>query len=174
MYMDIHPILVHFPVALLTIYALMEILPLENKFGRTYFNIKFAFLFIGVIASFPAYWTGGFAGEAIEHGPLGKIVEYHAFFAGATMTAGIVMLVAYLAKLKSMYPISKYSIWYDKYTPNLLKSLFGMITIRGFMVFAAILLLIFVTITGGLGGSLVYGPDADPFVQFLYKVFNLY
>ena len=173
MHMDIHPILVHFPVALLTIYALMEVLPLENKFGRTYFNIKFAFLIIGVVASFPAYWTGGFAGESVEHGPLGKIVEYHAVFAGATMVTGIVMLVAYLAKLKSIYSMSKYGVAYDKYVPAIIARLFGLFTNRGFMVFASILLLIFVTITGGLGGSLVYGPDADPFVRFLYRILNL-
>ncbi len=171
--MDIHPILVHFPVALLTIYALMEILPLEGKFGRTYFNIKFAFLFIGVLASFPAYWSGGFAGENMENGPLGKILEYHAFFAGATMIVGCVMLVAYIVKVKNMYQMSKYSVLYDKYVPRILARLFDLFTVRAFMVFASIMLLIFVSVTGGLGGSMVYGPDADPFVQFLYRILKL-
>lgn len=36
---------------------------------------------------------------------------------------------------------------------------------------AAALGLVAITITGGLGASIVYGPDVDPVVHFIYSLF---
>jgi len=35
----------------------------------------------------------------------------------------------------------------------------------------ALLGLVLIIITGGLGAAIVYGPNVDPFVNFIYSIF---
>ena len=41
---------------------------------------------------------------------------------------------------------------------------------KNFVPLLALLGLIAITITGGLGGAIVYGKDVDPIVSFIYKL----
>jgi|JI8StandDraft_1071087.scaffolds.fasta_scaffold55444_3 uncharacterized membrane protein len=171
--MDLHPIFVHFPVALITLFALFEILPLEKKFGKTYFMSKFLFLCLGVLMSIPAYLTGGAAEEAIEHGPLHDVVELHGFFAGVTIVVAVALFVIYLVRLGTEYKETVSGRYIAKYVPETVLAKLKFVTAKGVCVFLAIVLLLLVTATGALGGSLVYGPDVDPIAKMLYKVFGL-
>lgn len=171
--MDLHPIFVHFPVALITLFALFEILPLEKKFGKMYFISKFLFLCLGVLMSIPAYLSGGVAEEAIEHGPLHDVVELHAFFAGATMVVAIVLLVIYKLRFALEYPETLVGRCIVRYVPGRVLEHLRPLTARGFAVFLALALLVLITVTGALGGSMVYGPGVDPIAKMLYKVFGL-
>ena len=79
---NIHPIFVHFPIALFTIYALFEIIRIKRfETTDTITYIKSAFLIIGSISSMLAVPTGELVGETMEDGPLGRLLETHAFFA---------------------------------------------------------------------------------------------
>lgn len=171
--MDLHPIFVHFPVALITLFAVLEILPFEKKFGKTYFFTKFAFLFFGVLMSIPAYMTGGIAGEVLERGPLHDVVELHGFFAGATMVVAIVLFVIYLVRLGTEYTDTLLGRYIAKYVPGAVLAKLKLVTAKGVCVFLAIVLLLLITATGALGGSMVYGPGVDPIAKMLYKLFGL-
>ncbi len=164
---------VHFPIALFTFYAILEILPFEKKVGKGYFYIKLFLLTAGAVMSVPTYISGSVAGEGIENGPMGLVVAYHAFFAGGAIVSACVLGVLYLIRLRQEYPETVVGKILLRYVPDFVPRVLRLLLSRGFMVFGATLVLFFVTITGALGGSLVYGPDADPLIRLVYKVLNL-
>lgn len=171
--MDLHPIFVHFPVALFTLYAVLELLPLEGRWGEGYFYVKFAFLLIGAVTSVAAYISGSIVGEMIESGPLHDVVELHAFFAGTTIILACVALILFLLRIVLEKRTTALSVFTLRLLPLASLERVSWFTSRSCAVFFAVLLLGAVTVTGGLGGSIVYGPDADPFVRFLYHAFGL-
>lgn len=171
--MDLHPIFVHFPVALISLFAVLELVPLEKKLGKNYFFTKFTFLFFGVFLSIPAYMTGGIAGEVVERGPLHNVVELHGFFAGTTIVVAIVLLLIYAVRFGLEYRDTLSGKCVSHFIPERVLTMTRPCTARGIVVFLAVALLLLVTITGALGGSMVYGPDVDPIAKVLYKIFGL-
>lgn len=161
--MNIHPIIVHFPIALLTLYSIFEIarLPFLTR-QPWYFFIKAVLVVIGAAASGAAILTGKLSEKFQEGNP---VLEYHEFFAYST--AAIFGLIALTYALT----------WYADYRAQHGISLQSkLVTVSEFVVkgklviLLAILGLICVTITGGLGGVMVFGPDADPFFKPIYEL----
>ena len=171
--MDLHPIFVHFPVALITLFAVLEILPLEKKFGMPYVFTKFAFLLLGVLMSIPAYITGGIVGEAMERGPLRDVVELHSTFATATIVVAAVLFVLYLIRFGLLYSETMIGRSVVKILPQKLLYALRPLVVRGVVVILSLVLLLLITGTGALGGSMVYGANIDPIATFLYKLFGL-
>jgi len=170
--MDLHPVFVHFPIAFLTVYALMEFV--RFKIGKSNFWLytKASLLFVGVAGSLPAYKTGEIAEDLNVPSLYSKnLVEIHATFAKGTLVFFGVLTAIYFVlviqrneKIKSFLPS-----FVNALTTALSKiyySPFGGIV----MILLATGGLILLTITGGLGGLIVYGPDADPLARFLYEV----
>ena len=156
--MNIHPFFVHFPIALLVVYAVLEILPLNNRYPSVkWIHIKAALLFIGVIGAYFSVVAGEFAEKLIQDEALKEVVETHAFFATTATFIFSVLAISYFASLKNMDGIAS--------------RIANFILQRKISLFLAFAGLIAILITGGLGASIVYGPDADPFVSFVYKLF---
>ncbi len=161
--MNIHPIVVHFPIALLTLYSIFEIARFPFLVRQPwYFFIKAVLVILGSAASGVAVLTGQFSEKFQEGNP---VLEYHEFFAYST--AAIFGLIALL------YLIT----WYADYRAQqgiILQS--KLVAVSKFVVKGklAILLsllgLMCVTITGGLGGVMVFGPEADPFFKPIYNI----
>ncbi len=171
--MNIHPIFVHFPIALLTIYAILEILPIKKlQNSATAENIKSFLVVFGALSSILAYWTGGLAGEGIENGTLRHLIGVHSFFAGITVVIFIVIASLYSVRFISRAPIGA-RLMNSKIAPlwRLKLKVARMLDRRSILVSLAAVGLIALTITGGLGGAIVYGPDADPIVKLVYKIF---
>lgn len=171
---NIHPIFVHFPIALFTIYALFEIIRIKRfEQTDTITYIKSAFLIIGSISSMLAVQTGELVGETMEDGPLGRLLETHAFFAvGSSYIFGALAIVYLIWLIEKTQSFTKYtssgvgqSIW------NLLLKIKAIFWKKGILILLAIVGLFFITVTGSLGGALVYGPDVDPVVKFFYTIF---
>ena len=157
--MNIHPIFVHFPVALLTIYAILEILHLKKLNTKTFIQIKTAFLLIGSISLFSALSTGELAaesGKGIQH-----IVQTHELYAKLTTAIFGLLSINYFVLLVNEFftsrpiPFGLKNIWTS------ILSLRAKIYHAPVLVLLAIIGLIVLTITGSLGGYMVYGAGND-------------
>ena len=173
MVINIHPFIVHFPIALLIIYSLMEFL--RFKFltkQNSWFYIKFSFLFLGVLSTFPALSSGELVEDLYEGTSQGALVELHSSWAVFPTVIFSVLAVSYLIllleqKIKTIFKENKsiVKIW------SLLNIISSNI-INTPLIFVFIVLGLFSIIaTGALGGAIVYGPDVDPFVKFIYNLF---
>ncbi|MEI6400281.1 MAG: DUF2231 domain-containing protein [bacterium] len=164
--MNIHPIFVHFPIALLTFYALFEVFAWKKVKATTWFiYVKATLLFIGVLSGFAALNTGGSAEDLIGRS---NLIETHATFATASMWLFVILSLVYIIGfiLESAYIINFPKL------QNLLNGIQNYINKFYFLIPAiAFIGLIFITITGALGGAIVYGPDIDPIVSFVYHLF---
>lgn len=170
--MNIHPLFVHFPVALLVVYALMEITPrVWTSKVLWWRSTKIFLLMAGWLATIPTLITGSIAGDLIGET---KLVETHEMMATITVALFAVLVVAYLAeifeskgwdqKIIVKYKWLKSSIRFIEYISKFILQ-------RPTIYIIAFIGMALMTITGGLGASIAYGPDFDPIVSFIYGIF---
>lgn len=175
--MNIHPLFVHFPIALLVIYSILEIgayfLPVLRR--QTWlFGVKAFLLFVGVVSAFAALATGGLAEELIEASPRAYILEVHSGIAAATTVLYLALSVAYLVRVFDHDGWGKYvagmsspfiRIWsFKKYVAHLVLDTWLLPTL-------ALIAFLGMLVTGALGAAIVYGPSADPIVSLVYHFF---
>jgi uncharacterized membrane protein len=166
---NIHPILVHFPVGFLIIYSLIKILPLSSWFPRiSWKHIEVVLLVVG----FGGALAADSSGELAEHlaKPNGALVEMHSLFAAtSTWIYGILLggEVSPYVRTKiidriRLTPVSK------------LLTLFETIVLyKGVSFLLALLGLIAISVTGLLGGVMVYGVTADPIAPMVLKILGI-
>lgn len=148
--MNIHPIIVHFPIALLTLYAVFELIRFKKVTSQPYwFQIKAILAVLGTLGAYVAAASGPDGGGS-------ALKEMHEQFASLTVLIFTIIALAYL--LEWFFP-SKYSNFVHR--PYIIIPL-------------AILGLVAVTVTGGLGGALVYGTQFDPFMAPIFKLLGVY
>lgn len=172
--LNIHPILVHFPIAFLTVYALLECVPFKRITQLPYwFYLKAALVIIGTLGSIAAFLNGNILKSLFRSDShLSALVDRHSQFALATVLLFCLISAIYAlewcgrehlsarmhGKMKSIFEW-KVRIAHQLYASPL-------------RVILAIVGLALVTITGGLGGTIVYGPDIDPVAGFVYRMFG--
>ncbi|KKR31417.1 MAG: hypothetical protein UT65_C0027G0012 [Parcubacteria group bacterium GW2011_GWF2_39_8b] len=140
--MNLHPALVHFPIALLTLYAVCELVWSQKLSENiSWFWWKFGLLFFGVLSSIPTILTGILARDLIGNS---ELINLHKNFAFSTIAVFSIILILYFKRL-----------------------LINSTSIRLY----ALLGLALITITGALGGAVAFGPDVDPLVSFIYHTF---
>ena len=162
--MNIHPIVVHFPIAFLVVYALCELLRFRKITGQPYwFYLKAFLVIVGISVALVAYQ----AGEAIEHlfeAEYGEVVRAHALFARISiMLFGILAASYFIAWLNRLKTINS-SSW------RMLTRIQTLVLETPVVIILAVLGLIAISITGALGAAIAHGPDMDPFVSFVYKL----
>jgi uncharacterized membrane protein len=177
--MNLHPIFVHFPIALLTVYAIMELIRFKKVMRQPYwFYSKALFLMIGGLGALAALYTGDMAKAAVRSGEFmvaipnfDQVVRMHENFADLTVGIFGILAACYLFLWMQRYNFSSFAkkigllpVW------NFLLILAHFFVETPFVIFMALAGLICVTITGGLGGIMVYGPGADPFFGFVYHL----
>ncbi len=165
--MNIHPLFVHFPIALLLVYSFFEIIRIRSwQQAPWIIPVKRITLLIGVLFSFISLNTGELAEHNLSDPALLRIVEKHSLFATTATYIYVALLVAYLTEVlvsqkwwgRVPRVIQTFLLWYARVP---LSS-----RVRLFLAFAGA---IAITITGALGGAMVYGPTVDPVVWFVYK-----
>ncbi|HED05555.1 MAG TPA: hypothetical protein ENI61_02585 [Ignavibacteria bacterium] len=175
--MNIHPLFVHFPIALLVIYAFMEIIPQVWVFKTQWWNSTKMFLsIIGILSIAPTLITGDIAEDAIIaiNPKLTPLIETHATMAAITAIVFLIPAIAYATKIIETTDwhrkiLLRYK-WYSLIA-NILHKI-SIFTLHRWAIFTlATLGIILLTITGGLGASIVYGPDFDPIISFIYGLF---
>jgi uncharacterized membrane protein len=144
----LHAMVVHFPIALLCAGFLTELIALFVK--KDFFSkAAFYMLLLGAIGAVIAYFSGDYAGEGVEDGPLKLPLELHEDAAVVTL---------WLAIVTALY---RSAILFFKYTQSWAKWV-------GVMLFAT--LIASVARTGYLGGQLVYRHGAG--VELALPDFN--
>jgi len=168
--MNIHPIFVHFPIALLAIYSVLEMIHFRKVMHKIeFFYIKFSLLFFGTVGAFLSLATGDSAEEL--HRDVWQLVEVHSTFAGITTFVYCILLAVYVFDWVNLeygekLSASKYSkFWHWK--KNIIEKIFN----GPVIIILAVLGFVTLFITGALGGAIVYGPLGDPFTAFVYKIF---
>ncbi|MFM7089032.1 MAG: DUF2231 domain-containing protein [Candidatus Paceibacterota bacterium] len=166
---NIHPIIVHFPIALLTIYSLIKILPVRKWFSTfAWRDIEVVLLVLGVLGAMAANSTGEIAEHLVR--PPHKLVETHAAFASVTTWMyGLLLTGEILAWLKAKFYNNLKFIEYQKYINPIVKILQN----KFIVLVLALVGLFAVFVTGLLGGVIVYGVTADPIAPFVLKLLNI-
>lgn len=166
---NIHPILVHFPIALFFIYSVIKIFPFKKWFPNiAWRDIERFLLVFGVLGAFGALSSGETAEDL--SGGNERLIETHAFFASFSSRVYMILLlgeiVAYLNTKNYVFMqidfIKRIATWLEKLILN--KNISLILVILGFLS---------LFITGVLGGVLVYGTTADPLAPFILKILGL-
>lgn len=197
--MNLHPIFVHFPIALLTLYAVLEIaIPLKIKFYKlckwdrpetsprlaklyqllitpVWNYIKAFLVIVGTVLALPTLQTGEWAEE--------KFMSYATDYISFVQSE-----IGQLIELHSTFATATviiFSILAIAYLLRLLPLLASLpqsvqavstkiqnIVLNAYVApLLALLGIIAITITGALGGAIAHGPDTDPVVQMIYSFF---
>lgn len=166
--LNIHPLVVHTPLGLLSLYALLECVPLRKVRALPYwFYVKAVLVIFGTGGSYAALFTGNLIADEFDS----PLLEMHSLFAWITATIFSILAGAYLIQwIHNVYgekiiglSIAKYWNWLLVGARFILRPwVTAIIALAG---------LAALTITGSLGGALVYGPDIDPVVSTIYYWF---
>jgi len=179
--MNIHPLFVHFPIGLLVVYALLEVVirgRLASRFPSLV-PIKGFLAVMGALASYLTVITGEMAEEAIQGtvsipDQMSRLIETHSAYAVSATIVFSVLAVAYLVYFieRTKFASSAFAVS-SPLSPiwRVIQRLSRIMRETALGPVLALVGLILITITGGLGASIVYGPDIDPFVRFIYTVF---
>jgi uncharacterized membrane protein len=160
---NLHPLLVHFPIALLGLYAVLELIRYRKIAGQPYwFYVKAILVIVGALSTIPTILAGLLAKGQFQGDPISlKIISYHEPFAITSASIFGILAIGYLIVwIKSV----RDAAGGPATAPP--KELPAVFTIP-----LALLGLICITITGALGASIIYGPGLDPMVNFIYHVF---
>jgi uncharacterized membrane protein len=170
---NIHPIFVHFPVAFLLLYSFIKIMPFYKWFPKvSWKQIQIVLLVAGVIGAFVANSTG----EIAEHlaNPNHDLVEMHATFASiSTWVYGLLLIGELLALLNlKIIPQISEKIGVPKMA-SFLMFIQKILTNRTLSIILALVGLVAISVTGLLGGVMVYGTTADPIAPFVLRLLGL-
>ncbi|OGI83890.1 hypothetical protein A2903_00940 [Candidatus Nomurabacteria bacterium RIFCSPLOWO2_01_FULL_33_17] len=166
---NIHPIIVHFPIAMLFLYSIIKVLPFKKWFPNvSWKHIEIVLLLVGVVSAFTASSTGEIAEELVR--PNEDVLGAHQFFAGAStwiyslilVGEALVFLIPKFISKFGFFSIIKLFTFFEKIlTNNILVKIL------------AILGLISIILTGLLGGVMVYGTTADPLAAPILKLLGI-
>ena len=142
--MDIHPLVIHFPIAFLTIYTVFELVRFQRIIEQPYwFYVKKTLIIIGWAGSIVAAVSGLNAAGWIIQGQ--RLFVMHEIFALTTIVLSTTSAIFYIKNKQSKI-----------------------------LILLAVLILISITITAGLGGAMVKGTHFDPFLAPIFKLLSVY
>lgn len=166
---DLHPLVVHFPIALLFLYSIIKIIPFQKWFPRiSWKQLEQGLLLVGVLGAALALATG----ETAEHlmRPNHVLVEMHSLFAGiSTGVYGALLFGELISMTRAL--IERFISWLF-----VKKVLFAIEKILQHPVVGTLLAvvgLIAISVTGVLGGVLAYGPSKDPFASLVLSILGI-
>ena len=175
--MNIHPLFVHFPIALLVAYSGLELAtyvwPSTRRLSWL-FSVKAFLLFTGAFAAFAALFTGGIAEDLIKDSARSYILEVHSPVAGVTTLLYLLLAAAYLERISDQKGWSARIVGSNSFLIkilNLKRYLAHLVLDTWFLPVLALIAVIGMVVTGALGAAIVYGPNADPIVSFVYHLF---
>lgn len=165
---NIHPIFVHFPIAFLFLYSFLVLIPVEKLFPKiSWKQFRIVLGIVGLLGALISSGTGEIAEELTN--PNHDISEMHKWFAGAaTFVYGLLLLTDLWHWLEIVITKLHISVF-----SKIITYLRPILTSKFFVFLIAITGLLFMSITGMLGGIMVYGTSADPLAPFLLKLLGI-
>ncbi len=162
---SLHPLVVHFPVALLSVYAVAELVRFRRVTQQPYwFYVKATMAILGSMGALVARQTGEAIEEALEAagGQVPRLVEVHSNWSLIATWVFVVLAAAYILAWLSRSGFQRlpWLIRIGRTSDAVLSSWFTPPL--------ALVGLAAVTATGALGAALVYGPSIDPVVNAIY------
>lgn len=171
--MNLHPIIVHFPIAFLFVWSLCEIFPVGKWFRRIDWKSVKTFL---ILVGFVGGWVASMTGEQAEHMlprdfAVRNLVHMHSFFAQLTM----ILFGLFAFEVVIRFIKAKYANTYNKFgiLAKIVDWCLNLLEFRLFRMLLALMAMIAIFVTGLLGGVLVYGPTADPIAPLVLKILGL-
>ncbi len=159
--MNIHPLVVHFPIALLTLYSVLEVTRRWTK--QNYWKpMRAVLVCVGTFGAFMSLQTGEIAEHAYGSG-MNNVLETHSTMANVTTYVYAFMAAMYVLDVLEARGYLKSVAWLTSIKNTVLRSpLADVFAIIGFVALGLV---------GALGGILVYGPEADFVTSLVYKAF---
>jgi fluoride ion exporter CrcB/FEX len=145
--MDFHPLVIHYPIAFLTTYAVFELLRFKKFLDWSHwFYIKATLLLVG---------------------ELGAVATVSTFFIDNTTLAGESSLVDMykLFIIITTFIFGLITIGYLKWSRILRPAILVPLTLIG---------LFFIVVSGGLFGATIYGTQFDLFLAPIFKLLGVY
>ena len=100
--MNIHPIVVHFPIALLTLYSVVELIKSKNIVLKyNLFYSKALLLITGTVGGYFALQTGDIASHLLKS--RSSILRFHEMFAQMSIMLYSFLSLGYILKLIEPY-----------------------------------------------------------------------
>jgi uncharacterized membrane protein len=167
---NLHPIFVHFPVAMLFVYSIIKVLPFKKWFPKVNWrDTERVLLVVGVLGAFAALLTGDTA-EHLVH-PNRALVDMHSNFATISTFIYGALLVGEIAAVINVqkYVYGKNWQWVSSILNFIETVLCNPIFSGIFVAFGFIA----ISITGMLGGTIAYGLTADPVAPFVLKLLGI-
>ncbi len=166
---NLHPIIVHFPIAMLFLYSIIKIIPLNKWFPNvSWKQIERVLLLVGVLGAFAALYTGDTARHMMR--PDHALVEMHSLFATiSTWIYGLLLLGEFL----SIYRTSNIPKLNSPQVTQFFLFVEKILTNPALSKIMAFLGLVAITVTGMLGGVMIYGTSADPMASTVLKILGL-
>lgn len=168
----IHPIVLHFPIALLVLYGVMEIISTKRMERWVFwFPIKALLVIVGALSGIVTIITGEMAERIFLNADNAEIIAKHAFFAKGSIVIFMALAAAYFVawfkqsnwkflRLPILSTIWRVALWLQHLlSETILAKALALVGIIGLM------------ITGALGGSMAFGPSTDPLTSWIYHWF---
>ncbi len=169
--MNVHPFFVHFPIALLTLYAMVELARLQVLTRmRSLQNVKLFLLFIGTLAAIPTLIAGKLAQWSLDvpaSSHIAHVIRTHSYFALSTFVVFAILSCAYAS---SLYLDAHPLVTQASKARWLLKKLATIVDVAPVVMALAFIGVVLVFITGTLGGTIVFGPNLDPVTRFVNSI----
>ncbi len=167
--MDLHPLFVHFPVALLTVYAVLETIRRWTP-ADGWRTARAVLVIVGTAFAFVSLSTGEGAEHAFGKPDLVDVLETHSLVANVATWIFAFLAACYLVTSPAAHGLARRA-------PSSVGSALRKLDVAGRTVLrtpladlAAILGFLAMGLVGALGGILAYGPDFDPITSAVYRL----
>lgn len=152
--MDFHPLVIHYPIAFLTTYAVCELLRFRKLLNLPHwFYIKAVLVIVGELGAIVTVIAAEMS-TALAVGNM-LVDKYKLFILLSTIIFGIIA----------------FSYLFEWFRPNR----WSLLAMRPVIIYPlAIVGLFLIVVAGGLFGATVYGTQFDPFMAPIFKLLNVY
>lgn len=174
MTINVHPALVHFPVALITLYGLlMTFTPPLWRRKQAWFPLVSFLIITGALGAIVGYLTGSLIEPDFRGPAMNGLLEAHEGWASTTVWLSVILAVVHVLELwghrSQDVPLSRIQpgirVWIQRITHAL--------THGPISVFSGLVFLVVITITGALGGAIAQGKTVDPVVSLVVRLLGL-